>query len=234
MKKSLLLIPFAALFLASCISQPGGSSVPSSSKESSKAPEESSVVPEESSDEPIEESSAIESSEIESSDEEEVVSSSIEAVEVGDWVLNSSHVRKSSDGYPAPYTVELETSTEAKVSLSLVDVMYGAGKIEGKEYIQMRKESGLIRSLTPMKGTLTFRQYEVYVSYNETDNTGYPDLYVFSDEGASLDELTPVAYQKEKDAQNVYTYTLEVDGYFAVVAHFKNAGLYESISFQAE
>ena len=229
MKKSLLLIPFAALFLASCINQPGVSSVPSSSEESSKAPEESSLVPEESSDEPIEESS-----EIESSDEEEVVSSSIEAAKVGDWVLNSSHVRKSSDGYPAPYTIELETSAEAKVSLSLVDVMYGAGKIEGKEYIQMRKESGLIRSLTPMKGTLTFRQYEVYVSYNETDNTGYPDLYVFSDEEASLDELTPVAYQKEKDAQNVYTYTLEVDGYFAVAAHFKNAGLYESISFQAE
>ena len=208
MNKRFLLI-LAAMLLASC-----DAPTPVESEASVESEPTSEAIP--SNEETTSEESSIEESQAE--------------LGIGNWEIGPDNVAKSGSGYPEPYTLDVDHSNGGTLSISFVDVMWGSGKIEGKTYIQMKKETGSILCETQMKGTLEFGLLINRVYYSDVlqDMTGYPSVYSYIDgqNKAYFD------YPTETEEEQLIV-SVELDGGFQIEAARKYASMITYIHFTA-
>lgn len=245
MKNQLFILAASMLLLASC----GGNSPAQTTSEAETQTASSQVSSEAKSSEavsPTQESSEEEvdtSEEKEKESQEEIVESTEEAGSaeisenfVGDWTITQADVEEApKSGYPDPYQREIETSGGEKVTLRFVDVERGQGKFGSAyadPYIQMRKITGGIYSLTPLKGTLSVRMIYNYVEYSSTDCTGYPVIKE-ADSFTGIDDVMGINDYERDEENGIVTFSMPVDGYLGIVANESYAGYFESISFTA-
>ncbi len=150
---------------------------------------------------------------------------------IGNWTITSEDVATPpASGYPDPYEKEIASSTGVSFDLYFINVQRGKGKFPSN--IQMRKLDGAIYSKSPMKGTLAFELYYNYVEYTSSDMTGYPVIKVAStyegiDDAAGIDD-----YERDVES-NVVSFSVDIDGFFGIIANEEYASYFKSISFKA-
>lgn len=237
-KISFLLLSSALVLLASCGN--GNNSSSSLSSEESISSIASSKIAS-SSEYSISSQSSKESAEVVSisstteSDSNEASASSesssdsqSEASYIG-WSIDASYFGKVANGYPDPGDIDVIDESGLSFKIYAEDVQKGSGKFSA-DTIQVKKQTGLLYSRASMKGTLSFELYENYIEYTQTDATGYPTIYCGSsahDTSSSALSYTPVL------EDGIYSFSVEIDGYFSIVGNSSYAAYYLSISFEA-